>query len=382
MNFISLLFRILLLTLLLIKPLSATITDDLLKLSDLYEKGLLTIGEFNKAKSILLKIDKIESANDSKFQKKPKITKKEKKDKKKDKKIVKKDSDLSEVIKIERIFSTESSKYTNKSFERMKLSIGDYLIYTHRPGAIKIKKISNNKQYAVIGDKLKVKFYNNGQDFLDIKKDKEKKELILKINNSKVLVWKGKYIQKAEATFYQILAMGRLPFHFYIKLDKANSSVAINIEKFNRQIELAVERVKIKLAKEYNITISQVNDVIKENDMLAIYGEKVPTNESYNTSEQKKLELYMDLKKSIGDKNFKTFENVVKSEVDKEINNSIQKEVDNVIKVEIDDAIKEAINQAVSMAALQAGWDALINSLMAGASWAEALAAADAACGC
>ena len=376
MNLILLLFRTLLLILLLIKPLSATITDDLLKLSDLFEKGLLTTEEFKKAKSILLKIDKIKTSNDFKIQKK---------DKNKDKKIIannNNNNDLLNDIKIERMFTSESSRYTNKTFEKMKLSIGDFLIYTHRPGAIKIKKISDNKQYAVIGDKLKVKYYNNGQDFLDIEIDKEQKELILKKNNTKVLIWKGKYIKIAEATFYQILAMGRLPFHFYIKLDKANSAVAINIERFNRQIELAVDRVKITLAEKYNISISQINEIINENDMMAVYSEKVPTKESYNISDQKKLALYLDLKESVGDENFKTFETKLESNVSKGVTKAINKEVDETIKVEIDEAIKEAITDAVSMAALQAGWDALINALMNGAGWAEALAAADAACGC
>lgn len=372
MNIILSLFRILLLILLLIKPLSATITDDLLKLSDLYKKGLLTTEEFKKAKTILLKIEKIKTSNDLKI-------------KKKDKKIVKKSNnkdDFSNDIKIERIFSTDSSKYTNKSFEKMKLSIGDYIIYTHRPGAIKIKKKSNNKQYAVIGDKLKVKYYNNGQDFLDIKIDKEQKELILKINNSKVLVWKGKYVKIAEATFYQILAMGRLPFHFYIKLDKANSAVALNIERFNRQIELAVNKVKITLAEQYNISISQINEIINESDMLAVYSEKVPTNESYSISDQKKLALYLDLKKSIGDENFKTFETKMQTNVSKSVTKAINKEVDETIKDEIDIAIKDAITDAVSFAALQAGFDALVAALSAGAGWAEAIAAAEQACGC
>lgn len=376
MNLILLLFRILLLILLLIKPLSATITDDLLKLSDMFEKGLLTTEEFKKAKSILLKIDKIKTSNDFKIQKK---------DKNKDKKIIannNNNNDLLNDIKIERMFTSESSRYTNKTFEKMKLSIGDFLIYTHRPGAIKIKKISDNKQYAVIGDKLKVKYYNNGQDFLDIEIDKEQKELILKINNTKVLIWKGKYIKIAEATFYQILAMGRLPFHFYIKLDKANSAVAINIERFTRQIELAVDRVKITLAEKYNISISQINEIIDKNDMLAAYSEKVPVNQSYSISDQKKLSLYADLKKSIGDKNFETFEVQIETDINKGIKKAINKEVDETIKDKIDDAIKDAITEAVSMAALQAGWDALISALMSGASWADALSAAEAACAC
>ena len=64
------------------------------------------------------------------------------------------------------------------------------------------------------------------------------------------------------------------------------------------------------------------------------------------------------------------------------IKKAINKEVDETIKDKIDDAIKDAITEAVSMAALQAGWDALISALMSGASWADALSAAEAACGC
>ena len=37
----------------------ASITDDLLKLSDMYQQGLLTKDEFTKAKSILLQIEEI-----------------------------------------------------------------------------------------------------------------------------------------------------------------------------------------------------------------------------------------------------------------------------------------------------------------------------------
>ena len=84
MNLITKIFKILVLIILFIKPLSANITDDLLKLSDMYNKGMLTSEEFTKAKSILLQIDEIESSEKSKSnkiskekKKKPKIVKKE-----------------------------------------------------------------------------------------------------------------------------------------------------------------------------------------------------------------------------------------------------------------------------------------------------------------
>ena len=368
-------FKILFLIILLIKPLSANITEDLLKLSDMYNKGILTSEEFTKAKSILLKIEEIESSEKPKSnelskdqKKKPQIVKKE----------VNKKKRSTNNVKIERMFTTSGSKFTNKSFEKMKLTVGDFMIYTHRPGAVKIKKISNNKQYAVIGDNLEVKFYNKGQDFLDINVDKENKELILKINNSKILVWKGQYIKKAEATFYQILALGRLPFHFYIKLDVANNAAALNMEKFNRSIELAVNEKKKDLSSQYNITIAQIDEIIEQNDMMAAYGEVVPINETYDVTDQKKLILYSDLKNTIGNENF----NILNKDVDTNLNKSLNKAVDTQVKVAIDESIRDAINSGIESSALEAGLNALIDALMAGASWADALADGKNACGC
>ena len=352
-----------------ILPLNASITDDLLKLSKMYNEGLLSKQEFEKAKSILLEIETIQTSESKKDDIKniPKISKK-----------TKKRSDVSGLIKIERIYVTENSKFTNKSFEKMKLTVGDFMIYTHRPGAIKIKKISDNKQYAVIGDNLRVKYYNNGSDFFDINVDKKNKELILKINDSTVLIWKGQYIQKAEATFYQMLAMGRLPFHFYVKLDTADNAFALNMEKFNRQIELAVIEVKEDLAEEFNLSISQIDQIIDQNDMLAAYGEKIPTNNQFSKTEQKEYELYNDLKKSIGDDNFK----MLTSSTNDALQSEIKKTVSDEVQVIIDETIRDAINSGIETAALQAGINALLDALMSGASWADALTAGQNACGC
>ena len=368
MRYYSNLFKILFFILLMIKPLSANITEDLVKLSDMYNNGALTLDEFTKAKSILLKLEKIDSKKTSKSNN---ISKNKKK-------IINKKIQSSADIKIERIYTSSGSKFTNKSFEKMKLTVGDFIIYTHRPGAVKIKQISNNKQYAVIGDNLEVKFYNKGQDFLDINVDKENKELILKINNSKILVWKGQYIQKAEATFYQILAFGRLPFHFYIKLDVANNAAALNMEKFNRSIELAVNEEKKDLSSQYNITIAQIDEIIEQNDMLAAYGEIIPINNTYDAADQKKLVLYSDLKDTIGADNL----NILNKDIDANLNKSLNKAVDKQVKVAIDDSIRDAINSGIESAALEAGIAALIDALMSGASWADALAAGQNACGC
>ena len=361
--------RVILFVVFLIFSSFASITDDLFKLTEMYKQGLLTKEEFSKAKSILLEIDNIEKEEKSNT----KITKKKDKKSVKKNKITKK---IDEKIKIQRIFTTEGSKFTNKNFEKMKLIVGDYNIYTHRPGAVKIKQISTNKQLAVIGDKLKVKYYNGGRDILNLEVNKNSKELSLKINNSRVLLWKGQYVQQANATFYQILAMGRLPFHFYIKFDKADNAVAINMQKFNRSIELAVEEVKKELSIEHNLTLAEIETIIEENDMMAVYGEKIPVNLEVEKNVQKKNELYAKLKDSLGDENYAK----LNSNVESETKSKIETEINNQVKLAIDDSIRDAINSGIEAAAMEAAINALINALMSGASWADALKAAEQAC--
>ncbi len=68
--------RVILFIFLMISPLFASITDDLLKLSEMYKQGLLTKDEFNKAKSILLEIDSIESSASDNTKKKETTVKK------------------------------------------------------------------------------------------------------------------------------------------------------------------------------------------------------------------------------------------------------------------------------------------------------------------
>ena len=50
----------------------------------------------------------------------------------------------------------------------MEMIIGDYRIYTHRPGGIKIRRISDGKQLAVYGDKMRMKYYNNSEKYFQM----------------------------------------------------------------------------------------------------------------------------------------------------------------------------------------------------------------------
>ena len=46
----------------------------------------------------------------------------------------------------------------------------DYKVITYRPGGIKVVRISDNKKLLQITDNYKIKYFNNGEDVLSIKK--------------------------------------------------------------------------------------------------------------------------------------------------------------------------------------------------------------------
>ena len=79
-----------------------------------------------------------------------------------------------------------------KSYEKMEMLFGDYRIYTHRPGAVKIRRISDNKQLVVFSDIFKVKFYNNGDRLFDFILDEDKENISIKFRDLELFTWKGK----------------------------------------------------------------------------------------------------------------------------------------------------------------------------------------------
>ena len=149
------------------KSSAADVTEQLLKLEGMYQRGSITQEEFLKAKSILLKID---------------LTNKEKIEKiKKDSKKTKKPE-----FKVRKF----KSNVGTKGFEKMELVFGDYRIYTHRPGAIKIRRLSDNKQLIVLRDKFQINYYNDGEDIFDFKLDEENKKFQWNLMEQKFCIGK------------------------------------------------------------------------------------------------------------------------------------------------------------------------------------------------
>ena len=58
--------KVLFFLILLISNALASVTQDLIKLSEMYKDGLLTQEEFSKAKSILLQIEELETSENTK----------------------------------------------------------------------------------------------------------------------------------------------------------------------------------------------------------------------------------------------------------------------------------------------------------------------------
>lgn len=362
--------------------LAVDVTSQLEKLGNLYQKGLITDEEFKKAKSIILQIGESQQKKISKAkEEKQKIKKKKENDKKKKiikKKVDEKEIQLAEGIKIRKY----SSDFDQKNFEKMELVVGDYRFYTSRPGGIKITRVSDRSQLAVIGDNQSIKYYNNGKNILNITTDKKNLELLVRMNNEVVLRWKGKYVEQHRAHFYQVLAMGYKPFHYYVKLS-GKSSIAMNMGRFDRKIELKLNSVKEKLSLEYNLSIEEIDEIIERRNLSSLGKEyeKALSSEIDNVINEtidKSIdeELMQQLEQTIG----QALADAIISGIEEATNEAIDKAIEDELAAVIDEVIQEAINEGISEAAIAAGLAAFFEALASGSSFDDAIAAGDRAC--
>lgn len=343
------------------------ITDQLIKLDDLYQKGSITNKEYKKAKSIILKME-------------------ENKDKKIEKvKSIKKDND-------QRLLKTiEIQKYkTNvgeESMELMEMIVGDFRIYSHRPGGIKVRRISTGEQLLVISDKFKIKYYGDSENIFEIDKkdDKNEPKLTLKLKKIPVLRWDGKYVPKHRAYFYQVMAIGNKPFQYYIQLAKKGQKiVALNMAKFDRKIDSAVAKAKTRLAAKYEISVDDINKIMEDRDRKAMQElEDVVQKEeqkileaSLNTAVDEAIneELAEELARTIGEAMAAEFINTIESASGEAIDQAIEDEIASAI----DEAIAEAVAAGVDQATFEAALQAVLEVYARGGSDAEAMAACQA----
>ena len=286
---------------------------------------------------------------------------------------------FSEVIKVNTLSNNK------ENYEKMEMLFGDYRIYTHRPGGIKIRRISDNKQLVVFSDKFKIKFYNDGDKLFDFILDEKKENISIKYKDIELFTWKGKYISKYQAYFFQIITYNNQPFHYYINL-KAKPSSALNIEKFELKIAKAVSKAKIQIAAKYNITPELIELILKKRKLST--DKKI---EKIVLEEKEKLNKEID--KEIEDNIDKTLQASLSQEVAKQIEDSIGKEIakefdsiiidgmeDELASI-IDEAVEEAIAVGVSQATAEAAVRAVMDVLAKGGTEEEAMEACRAIAG-
>ena len=328
------------------------------KLDSYLKKGLINQSDYEDARKALDKLEEIRN-------KSKKAEKENLKNNKQDQKFV--------------IRKFKKQTKHSKEFEKMEIIFSDYRIYTHRPGGIKIRRISTNKQLAVVGDNLKIKYYNNSENLISLEKVSDSKA-VFEINNSPILTWDLKEVKKHHAKFYQVLALGFKPFHYYINLYNKNKTIALNYSDFDKKVNKAVDKAKVRLASTYNVSVEQINLLMKKREQKAI-----AELEKYVGNEKEKI-----LEASLQDALQTELEAALGAALAEEFNTALEKEfglaldqaVENELASAIDDAIAEAISLGISEAAISAGIAAALAVLAAGGTEEEAIAAGEAACGC
>jgi len=393
------------------------ITEELIKLDNLYEKGSITKKEYDKAKSIILNMDQDKKEKVKKVKKQPQKTKeyksrlakldslykegvitKQEYNKAKaiilemeenSQKIINKAKTLKQENDTRLLRTVEIKKYKDnvgeETMELMEMTIGDFRVYSHRPGGIKVRRISDGQQLLVISDNLKVTYYGDSKDIVDIEhntQDKNNPTLHLKIKKVPVLSWKGKYVHKHRATFYQVMAIGNKPFQYYIKLTKkGNPVVGLNISKFDRKIENAVAKAKTRLAAKYEISIDEINKIMENRESKA-----VAQLESVIQKEEDKImkasldtlvdsaineELAAELEKTIGEAMANELISAIEAETGAAIDQAIQDE----LAAAIDEAVAEAVALGIDEATAAAAIQAMLEVYARGGTDAEAMAA-------
>ena len=401
--------------------------EQLIKIEALYDRGSITKEEFKKAKTILLKIDTQSSAKIDKAKKE--IIEREKKEKNK---LVTKLT--AEVNQKKTYNSTEITKYSHNSpnqWERTEFYFDDYRVYAHRPGAIKIKRVSTGKQIAVLTKNFKIKYYNDGEDLFETETFKEntlqknstleelipligkinafgkkfgkaldeavgKKDLpgkkIIKYNGATILSWERMFVPKHNAQFYQLLALNDQPFHFYVVHPRGE--LALNMAKFTKKIDIAIAEAKIKIAEEYNLTPEEIESILKkrkdnlDRQLAAISSEtgKIIAQETGKAVESEvdkevasavDAELAKELGSIIGEEATAEITQALEDALGIELDSALQAE----LATELDKAVSDAVAEGISAATAEAAIRAAIQVLAEGGSIEQAIATCKAAGG-
>tara|TARA_Y200000002_G_C22675859_1_gene662044 strand:+ start:790 stop:1869 length:1080 start_codon:yes stop_codon:yes gene_type:complete len=320
-------------------------SDDIKKLRDLYNLGLITEDELKKAISIA---QKQSSSNIS-----------------------------SSRIKIEKLFDDASGT----KFEKLQFYIDNYRIYTLRPGLVVAVNMLTGENDVVLKDNFKVELNADGKKYFEFLYDKENLESQLNYKGQMLINWTGKYVSKHNATFYQMQVLGYMPFHFFIRLNSIKKTVALNVDHFSSKINKAVKKAKEEIAIKYNLSVSDIDKILeKKQNKLDQEVEKVISEEQQRLIKEltEKYagqaindEIKAEIEKTVGEEIANALISAIEDASGMAINAAIEREVAN----EVDAAISRAVEMGVSQAAAAAAIEAMIWVYAMGGTDAQALEA-------
>ena len=172
----------------------------------------------------------------------------------------------------------------------------------------------------------------------------------------------------------------------------ANNAVALNMNRFDRNVKKAVEKVKIELAAEHGLSISEIDQILLNREAKAAnqmarklnLTTEAAISDALNAGidDELKNALENTLGREISEGLVEGLEEAFGQALDAELDAELKHELAGAIDTALSEAIEEAISQGISQAAIEAGLMAFFSALEAGASWEEAIAAGDAACNC
>ena len=262
--------------------------DKIDKLKKLLDKGLISEKEFKKAASL----------SDNK-----KITN--------DRIKIRKDPSASE----------------NDKFLKYEFYIDNYRVHTLNPGVIRIDNILTGESDVTLSSNFKSEFTKNGNEYFELKLDKDNLSAQLFYKGKMLINWTGKYVKRHNATFYQMQVLGYIPFHFYIKIS-GKKIISLNMDKFNKKIEKKVNKVKEELALKYNISVSEINRIM----------------------ENKQKSVDKEIEKVISEEQEKLIKEMTEKYAGQEITDAIRDEIERTVGEEVANALISAIEQASGQA--------------------------------
>ena len=215
--------------------------------------------------------------------------------------------------------------------------------------------------YILCFTNFKVILNSNGKKLFKFIFDEENLSAQLNYKGKILINWTGKYVSKHRATFYQMQVLGYLPFHFYIKLQSMNKTIALNVDHFSAKIDKAVEKAKKEIAIKYNLSVTDIEEqqkLIKE------------LTEKY-AGQAIDEEIRAEIEKTVGEEIANAFISAIEDASGMAIDAAIEQEIAN----EVDAAIAEAVEMGVSAAAAAAAIEAMIWVYAMGGTDAEAMEA-------